>query len=85
MPSTRGLAASPSLTWNEVPCTSKVSLAGQARERRLAAFSPGAVFGEVALLDEEPRSATVTADEELVCYVLDDARFRTLTISQLEG
>jgi MFS superfamily sulfate permease-like transporter len=57
----------------------KVSLAGQARERRLASFSPGAVFGEVALLDEEPRSATVTADEELVCYVLDDARFRTLT------
>ena len=37
------------------------------------------MFGEVALLDEEPRSATVTADEELVCYVLDDARFRTLT------
>jgi MFS superfamily sulfate permease-like transporter len=57
----------------------KVSLAGQARERRLASFSPGAVFGEVALLDEEPRSATVTADEELVCYVLDDTRFRAIT------
>lgn len=57
----------------------KVTLAGQARERRLASFSPGAVFGEVALLDEEPRSATVTADEELVCYVLDDTRFRALT------
>ncbi len=57
----------------------KVSLAGQAREKRLASFSPGAVFGEVALLDEEPRSATVTADEELVCYVLDEARFRALT------
>jgi len=57
----------------------KVKLAGQDREKRLASFSPGAVFGEVALLDEEPRSATVTADEELVCYVLDDARFRALT------
>lgn len=57
----------------------KVRLAGQDREKRLASFSPGAVFGEVALLDEEPRSATVTADEELVCYVLDDARFRALT------
>ena len=57
----------------------KVSLTGQAREKRLASFSPGAVFGEVALLDEEPRSATVTADEELVCYVLDDACFRALT------
>jgi sulfate permease, SulP family len=57
----------------------KVALAGQAREKRLASFSPGAVFGEVALLDEEPRSATVTADEELVCYVLDDTCFRSLT------
>ena len=57
----------------------KVALAGQAREKRLASFSPGAVFGEVALLDEEPRSATVTADEELVCYVLDDTCFRALT------
>jgi MFS superfamily sulfate permease-like transporter len=57
----------------------KVTLGGQAREKRLASFSPGAVFGEVALLDEEPRSATVTADEELVCYVLDEARFGALT------
>lgn len=57
----------------------KVRLAGQDREKRLASFSAGAVFGEVALLDEEPRSATVTADEEIVCYVLDDARFRALT------
>jgi CRP-like cAMP-binding protein/ABC-type transporter Mla MlaB component len=57
----------------------KVKLADQDREKRLASFSPGAVFGEVALLDEEPRSATVTADEELVCYVLDDAHFRALT------
>ena len=57
----------------------KVTLAGQAREKRLASFSPGAVFGEVALLDEEPRSATVTADEELVCYVLDEAHFGALT------
>jgi CRP-like cAMP-binding protein len=50
----------------------KVRLAGQERDKRLASFSPGAVFGEVALLDAEPRSATVTADEELVCYVRDD-------------
>jgi anti-anti-sigma regulatory factor len=57
----------------------KVKLAGQDREKRVASFSPGAVFGEVALLDREPRSATVTADEELVCYVLDEARFHALT------
>ena len=57
----------------------KVRLTGQDRDKRLASFSPGSVFGEIALLDEEPRSATVTADEELVCYVLDDASFRALT------
>jgi anti-anti-sigma factor len=38
-------------------------------ERRLVTFSPGTVFGEMALLDRERRSATVTADEPLACYV----------------
>lgn len=56
----------------------KFRLAGADRDKRVASFSAGAIFGEVALLDQEPRSATVTADEELVCYVLDDARFRAL-------
>jgi len=37
---------------------------------RLITFSPGTVFGELAFLDAGPRSATVTADSELVCYVL---------------
>jgi SulP family sulfate permease len=57
----------------------KLRLGGQDREKRVASFSPGAVFGEVALFDQEPRSATVSADEELVCYVLDDVHFRALT------
>jgi CRP-like cAMP-binding protein len=56
----------------------KFRLAGADRDKRVASFSAGAIFGEVALLDHEPRSATVSADEELVCYVLDDARFRAL-------
>jgi alkylation response protein AidB-like acyl-CoA dehydrogenase len=44
----------------------KIDLSGPIRSKRLATFSPGTVFGEVALLDKQPRSATVTADEELV-------------------
>jgi len=56
----------------------KVELPGQDRQRRLASFSAGAVFGEVALLDQEPRSATVTADEDVVCYVLPEEAFRAL-------
>jgi anti-anti-sigma factor len=41
------------------------------REQRLITFAAGTVFGEMALLDREARSASVEADERLVCYVLD--------------
>jgi CRP-like cAMP-binding protein/anti-anti-sigma regulatory factor len=57
----------------------RLRLAGSDRETRLITFSPGTVFGEVALLDQEARSATVEADEELVCYVLTRANFEKLT------
>jgi sulfate permease, SulP family len=56
----------------------KIDLAGN-RSKRLATFSPGTVFGEVALLDKQPRSATVTADDELVCYELSEDGFEALT------
>jgi sulfate permease, SulP family len=46
---------------------------------RLATFAPGAVFGELAILDAGPRSATVIADEDLVCFVLTAANFAALT------
>ena len=36
------------------------------------------MFGEVALLDHEPRSATVTADEAAVCYILSEDAFNAL-------
>jgi MFS superfamily sulfate permease-like transporter len=45
---------------------------------RLVGFSAGTVFGEVAFLDRAPRSATVVADDDLVCYVLTDAAFEEL-------
>ena len=57
----------------------RLRLSGSGRETRLITFSPGTVFGEVALLDREARSATVEADEELVCYVLTRANFDKLT------
>ena len=40
-------------------------------EQRLVTFAAGTTFGEMALLDREARSASVYADERLVCYVLD--------------
>ena len=45
---------------------------------RLATFAPGTVFGELALLDEGRRSASVVANEELVCYGLTKTSFASL-------
>jgi sulfate permease, SulP family len=45
---------------------------------RLATFAPGTVFGELAILDAGPRSATVVADEDLVCFVLTIFKFTAL-------
>jgi anti-anti-sigma factor len=56
--------------------SAKLAVAGsgpekRVREQRLVSFAAGTHFGEMALLDREARSATVQADERLVCYVLD--------------
>jgi SulP family sulfate permease len=45
---------------------------------RLVTFAPGTVFGEVAIFDRKPRSATVIADNDLHCYVLADSAFESL-------
>jgi CRP-like cAMP-binding protein/anti-anti-sigma regulatory factor len=49
------------------------------REQRLVTFAAGTVFGEMALLDREARSATIEADEGLVCYVLDRPAYERIT------
>lgn len=43
--------------------------------RRVAALGPGGSFGEIALLHEVPRSATVTAREDLDLVVVDRPKF----------
>lgn len=45
------------------------------RGKKLAAYGPGDVFGEMSLLDNEPRSATITADSEMVLFVVDSRSF----------
>jgi sulfate permease, SulP family len=49
---------------------------------RLVTFAPGAVFGELALLDRGPRSATITADEDLSGFGLSEASFAGLCKNQ---
>jgi len=46
---------------------------------RLGAFAPGTIFGELALLDAGTRSATVSTEHGLVCYVLAAKDFASLS------
>lgn len=44
----------------------------------IGTLGPGASFGEVALIDEGPRSATIVAETELKCWGLSAWEFRPL-------
>jgi CRP/FNR family transcriptional regulator, cyclic AMP receptor protein len=52
----------------------KISVAGKER----GTLRPGDYFGEIALIDEGARMATITALNELVCYGLTYWDFRPL-------
>jgi sulfate permease, SulP family len=56
-----------------------VRLKTGSRDIRLMTFTAGTVFGELAILDKGARSASVIADEELVCHVLSDRDFDALS------
>jgi CRP-like cAMP-binding protein len=51
-----------------------VTVAGDERRR----LGPGDYFGEVALLNESARTATITAESDLRCYGLTSWEFRPL-------
>ena len=55
-----------------------VYLTTEAGKVRLVTFAPGAVFGELAILDHGPRSATVTADEPMSAFRLSTKAFADL-------
>ena len=57
-----------------------VSVAGKER----ASLQPGDHFGEIALIDEGVRSATITATTDLVCYGLTFWEFRPLVVENGE-
>jgi len=52
----------------------KLSVAG----KETATLKPGDYFGEIALIDEGTRTATITATTELICYGVTFWDFRPL-------
>jgi CRP/FNR family transcriptional regulator, cyclic AMP receptor protein len=54
-----------------------VTVDGQQR----AAVGPGDYFGEIALINESPRTATLTARTDMVCYGMTPWDFRPLVES----
>jgi CRP-like cAMP-binding protein len=51
------------------------------RGEERAKLGPGDYFGEIALIDDGARSATITADSDLHCYGLTSWEFRPLVES----
>lgn len=62
----------------------EVTKAGRAGSVHLATLGPGEIFGEMALITERPRSATVTALEEVEAAVVDPEGFNQLIREQPE-
>lgn len=48
------------------------------RKRKLGTLGRGSFFGEMSLLDSQPRAATVTAETPMTLYVIDPRSFATL-------
>lgn len=48
------------------------------RRKRLATFSPGMAFGEMAMIDHAPRSATIVADTDVACDLLTIGKLTAL-------
>jgi len=63
-----------------------VIMEGSARvvkgRRRLARLGPGDFFGELAIFDGEPRTASVIAEEPVQCVKLEGADFRKLLLRE---
>ena len=51
-------------------------------KRRLATFSPGMTFGEMAMIDRQPRSAMIVADTDVECELLTLEDFDRLSEAQ---
>ena len=60
----------------------KMQLQSNRRERRLNSISAGVTFGEIALLDNKPRSADVVTESDVTIYRLTYDKFLDLQQSE---
>ena len=56
----------------------RLSVGDHRGSRRITSLTRGTVFGEMALIEGAPRSASIVADEDVVCYELNGADFAML-------
>lgn len=57
--------------------TAKVAVAG----REVRTLGPGDHFGEIALIADSPRTATITAESDILCYGMTAWDFRALVVA----
>jgi MFS superfamily sulfate permease-like transporter len=58
--------------------TVSIRVAGPHGDRRLASLAPGCSVGEMGLLEHQPRSADVVADDDVEAYMLTGFQFEAL-------
>jgi len=59
-----------------------LSVPGSEYKRKLHSLTSGAVFGEMALIDDTPRSTGIVAAELTTCYWISSASFQRLKVEQ---
>ena len=69
----------------EGEAVASIMLPGMSKPKLVRQYSAGDFFGEIALIEDKPRKATVTAVGYLKCVVMDRARFQQLPASIQES
>lgn len=59
-----------------------IDLPGTERKRKVQSLTSGSVFGEMALIDPNPRSASIIAVEPTMCYYMSSTSFDRLKLEQ---